>query len=158
MYGTAPSPWSCCPFRILTFGEWDSGLTRTWMGLRIVSCRSAQETIKLVKIITKYPVTSSSSGGIQEMRRPSEPTRRRICRLSGGNRVRLTSFVTWLVTLWGSWSLLIYVIKEELDMLKWDRHNLLIGVINENDKSLLLCKVHMLRSNYVMSSLNIWRK
>ena len=43
----------------------------------------------------------------------------------------------WLVTLCGSWSLLIYVIKEALDILKWDimtfdRHNLLIGVINEN--------------------------
>ena len=39
--------------------------------------------------LTKYPVTSSSWGGSQLTRRPSDPTRRRIWSCSGGRRVRL---------------------------------------------------------------------
>ena len=58
---------------------------------------------------TKYPVISSSSGGVQLTRRPSEPTRRRIWRFSGGNRVKLTSFFSreFREFCCGSWILLI---------------------------------------------------
>ena len=83
------------------------------------------------RVFTRYPVTSSSWGGVQETRRPSEPTLRRMERFSGGSRVRLTFFLsavlelehswwwsrfTWKICCWVSWCLQVFY-----NILDWRR-------------------------------------